>query len=242
MMKKLVVFLVAMMSLSVAGPAAALEVSGDAYAGVFSEYVWRGWALSGGLPVIQGGVDFSAKGFTLGYWSNFQTTTDPGEGFRSNEITETDVTLDYTHTFGEMVSVSVGHIFYALDGINDTNELYLGVALDTLLSPSFKVYYDYDEANETGLFYAASIGHSFDLMDKLSLSLGALVSYNDESDYSTGNYNDWHNYELSAGIDYAPLDYLTISPSLLFSEPISDDAKLNLDSQLVSGLTVTLAF
>ena len=35
-------------------------------------------------------------------------------------------------------------------------------------------------------------------MEKLSLSLGALVSYNDESDYAVGDYSGWHNYELSA--------------------------------------------
>jgi uncharacterized protein (TIGR02001 family) len=241
-MKKLTVVLVALLVLAAAGPAAALEVSGDAYAGVASKYLWRGYDLSGGLPVVQGGVDLSAKGFTLGFWSNFQTMTDPGEGYRSNEITETDVTLDYTMDVTDLVSVSVGHIFYALDGINDTNELYLGVGLNTLLSPSLTVYYDYDEADETGLFYSASVGHSFDLIDKVALNLGALVSYNDESDYSVGNYSDWHNYELSASVDYGPLENVTISPSVIFSEGLSDDARAALDSQLVSGLNVTLAF
>lgn len=241
-MKKYVVLLVALLSFAAVGQASALEVSGDAYVGVYSQYLWRGFDLSGNLPVVQGGVDLSAKGFTLSYWSNYQTKNDPGVGLRSGEINETDLTLDYSKDLNDLVSVSVGNIFYALDGINDTNELYLGVSLNTLLSPSVTVYYDYDEADEAGLFYTASIGHTIELMDKVGLNLGALVSYNNESDYSVGNYNDWHNYELSASIDYSPLENLTISPSFLFSEGISDDARAALDSTKVVGLNVSYGF
>lgn len=240
-MKKLTVVLVALLALSIAGQAAAMEVSGDAYIGVFSKYLWRGFDLSGGLPVVQGGMDLSAKGVTLGYWSNYQTKNDPGTGLRAGEVNETDITLDYTKEI-DKVSVSVGNIFYSLDGLNDTNELYLGVAIDTLLSPEFKVYYDYDEADEAGLFYTLSIGHTIELAKGLGLNAGALVSYNQESDYSVGNYSDWHNYELSASLDYSPMENLTITPSVIFSEGISDAAKANIDSQLVSGLNVSYSF
>ena len=42
---------------------AAIEVEGSAYVGYFDKYLWRGFDLSGGLPVVQGGVNLSAKGF-----------------------------------------------------------------------------------------------------------------------------------------------------------------------------------
>ena len=92
------------------------------------------------------------------------------------------------------------------------------------------------------MFYTASVGHSFDLSDSLSLSLGALVSYNGESDYAVGDYSDWHNYELSAGVDYAINEQFSVSPSVVFSSPISDDAKHALDSEVAAGIKVTMTF
>ena len=100
----------------------------------------------------------------------------------------------------------------------------------------------WDEAQENGLYFTASIGHSFDLMEKLSMSLGALVSYNDESDYAVGDYSEWHNYELSASAEYAITDQISVSPSFLYSSGISDEAKDAIDSEMVGGVSVTLTF
>ena len=111
---------------AVATPAlATIEVEGDAYVGYFDKYLWRGFDLSGSLPVVQGGVDLSTNGFTLSYWTNFQTKTDKGAGLDGGDATETDITLDYTFSPTELVSVSVGNIFYMLDGLEDTHEAYL---------------------------------------------------------------------------------------------------------------------
>jgi len=219
---------------------AAVQVEGDVYAGFADKYLWRGWNLSGGKPVLQGGVDVSANGFTLSYWSNIQLKSD--DVFRSGEATETDTTIDYSFDVNDMVSMSVGHIFYALDGINDTAEFYAGASLNTLLAPSLTVYWDYDEATDDGLFFSASIGHDFELADKLGLSLGALVSYNDHSDYSTGDYAAWHNYELSAGLSYAVNDQVSVDASYIFSDPISDAANDILDTEMVSSISVSFAF
>lgn len=245
-MKKWSVLLVAVLALAAATvPAAqALEVSGDAYVGYYDKYLWRGYDLSGGTPVVQGGVDFSAKGFTLSYWSNIQTKDDVvlGGDVNGGNATETDMILDYSVDINELLSASVGTIWYALDGLEDTKEAYLGLSLNTVLSPSVTIYYDYDQAEENALFYTASVGHSLDLADGLSVSLGALVSYNEESDYAVGNYSDWHNYELSVGIDYALNDSIGISPSFIYSSPISDEAKVAIDSETVAGVSVSLAF
>ena len=106
------------------------------------------------------------------------------------------------------------------------------------------VYYDWVEAEENGLFYAVSVGHSLDLTEALSLSLGALVSYNDESDYAVGDYSDWHNLELSLGADYVVTDQIAISASVLYSEPMSDDAEdiAEIDDETVVGLSIALSF
>jgi len=253
MKKQFVVLLAAVMlsAFSATAALAAIEVEGDAYVGFYDKYLWRGFDLSGSVGVVQGGMDLSHKGFTLSYWSNIQADDDKEEGFKSGEATETDIVLDYSFDLGETVSMSVGNIFYNLEGLNDTNEAYVGVTLNTLLEPTLTAYYDWDECTEDGLFFTASVGHSFDITDGLSLSLGVLVSYNQENDYAIGyedaagnwqDYSDWHNYELSVGVDYAINDNLTVSPSFMYSSPISTEAKWAIDSETVGGVTVTFAF
>ncbi|MDY0270673.1 TorF family putative porin [Trichloromonas sp.] len=221
---------------------AAVEVEGGAYVGFFDKYLWRGYDLSGSGGVIQGGMDLSHKGFTLSYWTNIQANDDKEGGFPSGEATENDITLDYSFDLTEMVSLNVGNIFYDLEGLADTNEAYVGVTVNTLLEPTLTAYYDWDECEEDGLYLTAVVGHGFDLAEGLSLSLGALVGYNQESDYAVGDYSDWHNYELSVGIDYAVNENISISPSFLFSSPISDEAKALIDSETVGGLTLSFTF
>ena len=213
---------------------AAVEVEGDAYVGIHSMYLWRGFDLSDSDPVVQGGMDIGFKGLTLSYWSNLDLD--------NGEVNETDIIIDYSMDVTELVSVSLGNIFYSLESAKDTNELYLGVNLNTLLAPALTVYYDYDEADETGLFYTFSVGHDLELAEALSLSLGALISYNQESDYAIGNYDDWHNYELSASVDYALTDQVSISPYVVFSDAISDEAELAIEDEFVGGLNLTFSF
>ncbi len=244
-MKKMLVIFCAAAVFGIACPApssAAVEVEGGAYVGFYDKYLWRGFDLSGGVGVIQGGMDLSHKGFTLSYWTNIQANDDKEAGYKSGEATETDITLDYTFSLNDTVSLSIGNIFYNLDGLDDTNEAYVGLTLNTVLEPTLKVYYDWDEAKEDGLFFTASIGHGFDLAEGLSLSLGGLLSYNQESDYAVGDYSDWHNYELSVGLDYAVTENVTVGTSLLFSSPISDAAKDAIDSDTVGGVSLSFAF
>jgi hypothetical protein len=82
-------------------------------------------------------------------------------------------------------------------------------------------------------------------MDKTTLNLGALVSYNQHSDAMTGSaadYAGWHNYELSASLDYALTDQWTISPIFIFSSGISSGAKAILDTETAGGLNLTFTF
>ncbi len=255
-MKKMVIagIVLFVLSFAVSVPAfAAIEVEGDVYAGFYDKYMWRGLDLSASEPVLQGGVDISAKGFTLSYWSNVQLSDGCSSGddecaLDSDEVTETDITLDYTHEFGS-ISVSVGDIYYNFNVPGNTHELYLGVSADVLLSPSVKVYYDWDYANDIdvdGLYYSFGVSHSFGLMENLSLGLGAAANYSDESPYlldaNEEVYSEWHNYELSSSIDYAITDQISVSASFVFSEGLSDESREALDSEMASGVSVTLAF
>jgi uncharacterized protein (TIGR02001 family) len=213
---------------------AAVSVQGDAYVGYYDKYVWRGFDLSGAKPVVQGGVDLSLKGVTLSYWSNLQQT--------DGKMTETDITLDYAYEVSPLLTLNGGNIHYALDGIDDTNELYLKAAFNTLLNPSVAVYWDYFQASKAGLFYTVSVGHTFALTKELGLNLGALASYNQDSDYSVGAYSAWHDYELSASLAYALTDQITITPSVLFTEGISTVARNAIGTQWQGGVSTSFSF
>lgn len=226
---------------------AAVEVSGDAYVGVYDKYLWRGIDFSAGQPVLQGGADVSFKGFTLGFWSNMQLSNGGSPALDSGEITETDIVLDYTFNPMEYLAVSLGNITYTFN-IEDsvTNELYLGLSLDTLLAPTLTVYYDWDD--DEGLYYTFDVSHAIALSDTLGLNLSALVSYSADSPAvfagDGSEFSDWSTYELGVGMDYAVTDQISISPSFLWSDTLGDDAEDigMLDDEILAGVSVALTF
>jgi len=225
----------------------ALETSADVYAGVFDKYMWRGFNVSNSQPVLQMGADVSVSGFTVSYWTNTDLS-----GPTHDEVSETDIVFDYTFNAGELVSVSVGDITYQLNAPGSTHELYLGVGLDTILAPSFTAYYDWDASSGAmadgsdadGMFYAFSIGHDVELPANIGLSVGALISYNDENPSVSTSYSELHNYELSAGLSYAITDQISVDASVVYSDAISDEAEATIgdDAESTGGVNVTLAF
>ena len=237
-MKKMVtVGIVAIMAaLFAATPALAFEGSADAYIGVYNDYVFRGINFTSINAdgeesdfVVQGGTDVSFGNFTVSTWFNASEDMD---------VDEIDFVLDYSFDVNDMVSMSVGNVFYNVDGAADTNEIYVGAGLATILEPSLTFYYDYDEY--AGFWVVdASIGHSIDLSDKVSASVGALARYADDGE----DYNCLHNYELSAGVDFALIEGITLSGSALFSDAASDEAEdAGIEDEAVIGLSITAAF
>ena len=253
-MKKLVLAVLALVVFA-APAAAAIEVEGDVYAGVYDKYMWRGLDLSGKQPVLQMGTDISAKGFTFSYWTNTQLSSGVnnalGLEFKHDEVTETDIILDYSFDASELLSVSVGDITYNFNAEGNTHELYLGLALNTILAPSLTIYYDWDAAKNAaadgsdlaGMYYTLSFGHDLELAENLGLSLGAAVNYNDESPF-VGEYTELHNYELSVGLSYALNEQVSIDASAIDSDAISDEAELAIgkDGESTGGVSITLAF
>jgi uncharacterized protein (TIGR02001 family) len=83
--------------------------------GLYSEYMFRGVALSDG-PAIQGGVDYGhSSGFYAGtWWSNIDKDfTGHGDGFSGGNSLETDWYAGYAHTFENGIGVNVlGNYYY----------------------------------------------------------------------------------------------------------------------------------
>lgn len=226
-----------------AAPAAPVQlVTGDAYVGPASKYLFRGNNLSAsGDFVIQGGVDLTYKDFTFSYWTNAQNRNVPNPSgdpatYKRAKVTENDIILNYAVPYkplNELVSFNIGTQYYAMDGVSDTNEFYAKAAVATLLTPTFAVYWDNLNATKAGLFYTASLSQKIELNDKAAFTLGGLVGYNQhnpsaaytDTDATSGIYTDWHNFELSAALDYKVSDNVTITPSYLFSNALSDNAR-----------------
>lgn len=217
--------------------AAQIEVEGDAYAVVESMYLWRGFDLSPESDfVISGGIDLSFNGFTLSYWGNWDQDT--------NKVNETDLILDYSFDVNDLLSVSVGDVLYVVDELPDTHELYLALSLNTLLSPTLTTYWDWDEADEDGLYYTLSVEHGFAVAEQAELLLGAEVSYNQHSDFAVGDYSAFHNAEFSAAVDYAIHEQIFLTPMIRYSLPLSDEADdiAEIDDETYFGVSVLLAF
>jgi hypothetical protein len=244
-MKKLnlLAITVAMVATLVSAAGAEDKVTGDVYIGPVNKYVFRGNNLSANQWVVQGGADISYKNFTLSYWSNFQTHT--AGPYKSGNATETDITLNYAFTPVSLLTFNVGDTAYTFDQGSNTNELYLKTTVNTLLSPTLAIYWDWDQAKKAGLFYSLSVGHTFELAKGLGLNLGALASYNQQNPSANlgSNYNNLHNYELSTSVDYSLTDSVKITPSFLFSNSFNSKGReIGIKAESVYGLKVAYIF
>jgi hypothetical protein len=216
--------------------AEAIETSGSASLDIYSSYMWRGFELHEDVA-IQPSVGITYGGFGANLWSDINADT--------GEITETDVTVTYAFS-KDMFGFDIGYIFYGLEGIDETQELYIAVSYDTLLSPSLTLYYDFDEGD--GAFIVASVGHDIAVNQDIAVSLGASMSYNAESEYAIGDYSALHNGEISVSTSIPVYEAISISPMLAYSFSLSDDAEEALENAdgdsnfFYGGASVSLSF
>lgn len=232
--------------------------SASANIAVLSKYVWRGYEFSKDSAVIQPAATVSYNGVSFNLWGNLDT--DVYQAANSESFNETDLTLSYDKSFG-MVALGVGYIYYGLDGVIDSQEFYLSVGLDTLLSPSLKVYREI--AHESAWYASFGISHSFELPKGISLDLAGSVgyySYDDTDTYAevddnlnltTNKYSSFHDGLISVGLTIPFGKYFKVVPMVAYSFPLTNDAK-NLirytnaysdDSDYVfGGVTVSMSF
>jgi hypothetical protein len=244
-MKNFVLAAAALAVLFGAAPAARAEVetSGEAALSIMSNYVWRGLRLSDDW-VAQPTVGITYGGFGANLWANYD-----GD---SKEMIETDLTLNYTLSVGD-VGLDFGYIYYSLDGLEDTQELYASVSYEWLVSPWATLYYDYDVG--TGAFLAVGADYGLDLTDSVSFSAGASASYVFDNnvvgvDSDGEEYSDLHNGEVYASVSIAVTDAVSIEPMLAYSFALSNDAEDGIaqysfdgeEDTFYGGVTVGLSF
>ena len=231
--------------------------SASADVAILSKYVWRGQELSRDSIVIQPSMTISYKGFSGNLWGNLDT--DQYKSDEDNNWNETDFTLSYGKEFG-MLSAELGYIYYSLDACEDTQEFYVSLGLDTILSPSFTVYKDIDSYHH--YYFILGISHAFEVTEKVSLELSGSVSYllsKDDDDYPeiddgvpTGDeFQNFHDGVISASLPIVITKYMTITPSLSYTFPLSSDASDEMewrsfkgddDNFIYGGIIVSMAF
>lgn len=231
------------------------KVSGEIATSVLSAYIWRGQELTRHSAVIQPSVTISYRGFSANIWSNLDTRPYSAidEKFSPN-FTESDVTLSYEHSFG-IVSLGVGYSYYGLGGANadapdllDSQEVFVSVGLDTILSPTLTVYKEIDHYHQ---WYATlGISHTFALHEKVGLELAATVSYLKSEDAETypkfdenslptdKKFNNVHDGMITASLPVSLTDKISLTPTVSYVFPLSNDARYEMRGRGLQGAVV----
>lgn len=215
--------------------------SGSMSVSLLSQYIWRGYELSKDSIVVQPSITASYLGFGINLWGNLDTDQDMElfgeEGANWNE---TDLTLSYGGSFG-MVTYGAGYIYYGLEGIDDTQELYASVGLDTLLVPTLTVYRDIDAY--AGWYTTLGVSHSFNVTESISLALAGQVGYLSADDEKTladpddpgSAYSHFHDGKLSATLNIPLTEEISIAPNVAYSFALSSESSDTIKAASASG-------
>jgi len=208
------------------GPTASGEV------GLLSQYVWRGFGLSRDSLVIQPSLTVSYLGFSLNLWGNLDTDVYEGSFEGQAKWTETDMTFGYERAFGP-VTLGLGYIYYALDGTEDSKEIYGSLGLDVPLSPTLTVYQEIGAYPGTyitlGISYGVSLpkGMSLDLSAAASYYVSRtdkIVTYDDQLNPTGDRFKNFQDGTIGASLSIPLGRNLTLQPLLAYSFPLGNEA------------------
>lgn len=244
-------------SIAVLGALCCLQLSGVARAeedkptaslavGALSKYVWRGFEVSRDSIILQPSITVAYKGFSANIWGNVDTDyygSGPNSG--TNYWNETDFTLAYDWNMGP-VGMTAGYIYYGFDGIPDTQEVFARAAWHTLLTPTLSIYKDYD--NLAGWYITLGVSHSVPITEKIGINLSGQIAYlaaDDASSYAKVNSGNWtytdksysafHDGVLSVSVPVPVNEYITITPILSYSFPLTNDAADLIEIRSLNG-------
>ena len=211
---------------------------------VNSAYVWRGITFNDGL-VAQPSIDVSKNGFGVNVWANYDID-DYNDTLDDKEFSEVDLTLSYGFSL-QKLDITVGHIEYLFPaGGAGTRELYLSLGYPIIggLSIGGNFYYDYDEVE--GYYADLGLTYAMDLVDKLSMEIGARAAYADD-DFAIaygGTDGGFYDYTLSLSLTYALTEAWSLGASINYTDNIDDDAlpDANVDVNTYGGVTIAYAF
>ncbi|MDX9787485.1 MAG: hypothetical protein RBT11_11945 [Desulfobacterales bacterium] len=220
----LIVMMVGMVSCFSAAVASDEKPTCDMSLTVYSQYIWRGYALSKDSIVLFPQTTVSYKGFGFDMWADLDTDYYGNTIDNGSELNETDLTLFYGNSIG-ILSYSLGWIYYDFDGGED-QEVYATFGVDVPLSPAISIYRGIEHSADTWYFKFA-LSHSFELKNSWSIDVGGWVGYYDIQDGALdgGDYSEFHDATLWAGLNIPITDWCTVTPSINYSFPLSGESE-----------------
>jgi hypothetical protein len=228
------------------------KVTGEIDLSVLNAYIWRGQELTRNSVVVQPAATVSYKGFSLNVWGNLDTKPYPStDANYGGKYTETDYTISYSKKLG-ILQVTPGYIYYALGAPSsgataplDSQEVFLTLGLDTILSPTLTAYKEIDHYHQW--YFLLGVSHTFALHEKVGLKLAATASYlvsSDENTYArydsnsvatTDKYNNFHDGTVSVSFPIAVYKTLAITPTASYVFPLCDDASYEMKGRGLQG-------
>ena len=218
------------------------EVSISVDAAVMNKYIWRGILLTDGA-VLQPSLSIGIGGASFNIWGNMDLSDVNGNEYKLNEV---DYTGDYTFSL-DSLSLSVGFIHYTFPNtdFDSTTELYVGLGLDTVLSPSVTYYQDIDLIE--GAYLSIGGGHSVPLGEDYSLDLGAALGWGSEEHnafYYGAEVSGFTDFLVSASVTIPLNDLISITPTAGYSFLIEEDIRDAFEDpdNPLFGVAISLSF
>ena len=199
---------------------------------LLSKYIWRGWEYTKDSVVVQPSATLAYKGFRFNVWGNLDTDVYSGANEGNSKWTETDLTFGYDTKIG-MVGLGAGYIYYALDSLDDSKEVYATIGLDTFLAPTFTVYREI--AAYSGWYMQVKVSQAFELPYEMKLNCSASAAYSISRTYKIVEYDDdlnptgekfqgFQDGLVSVGLTIPFAKYFTVQPLIAYSFPLSSKA------------------
>jgi hypothetical protein len=230
------------------------KVTGEIDLSVMSAYIWRGYEQTRDSVVVQPAATVSYKGFSINAWGNLDSRPySATEAKYSAKYTETDWTVSYSQKLG-ILQITPGYIYYALGAPYagatapfDSQELFLTLGLDTILSPTVTAYKEIDHYHQW--YFLFGVSQTFEFNKVISLKLAASASYllsADETTYAkydsnslatTDKYNNFHDGTVSVSLPIAVYKTLSVTPTVSYVFPLCDDARYEMRAYGKRGVT-----
>jgi uncharacterized protein (TIGR02001 family) len=172
-----------------------------------SNYVFRGGLLAENS--IQPSVEASYGDFYAGVWYS--------DDVNNAALSETDVYAGYNLAINETFSADFGVTRYLYDGQSgaDTTEVYAGIKVDALLSPSAYYYYDFDREVSS---YIGSIGYSVPV-EQVGISIDLSATYG----YIQIPSTDYSYWGVGAAIPYQLSETATLTAAVNYTHADSNN-------------------
>ena len=239
---------------AVAAPASARAAEGSIYADVLSAYVYNGLQYND-EAVFQPGLDVAGPfGFGYSLWANMDLTDNPGSTApnTSGEWSEVDLSLNWTAPSAGPLTFSAGGLYYIYPQSSSTvatnadgtvesvskapadgsYQVFAKVAADFPLAPAVKFCHELDNTDDW--IVLVTVGHGFDLTDKLALNLGAVLGfagdYYVESNYGSGTGAAFTHAQFDAALSCALTDKASVALKGAFSTLLDGDLRDDVDA------------